>query len=122
MKVYISGPITNVDNFEEAFFKREKTLKSLGYLVANPVTFCKPLEERIRKNFADVCQFILNHIEIKFEDLKESLFVSKTTHPSRLHTPLRFVECLLHKHCAVPPSLTREGFGCEQFFYVTNDK
>lgn len=51
MKVYISGPITNVDNFEEAFFKREKTLKSLGYLVANPVTFCKPLEERIRKNF-----------------------------------------------------------------------
>ena len=24
----------------------------------------------IRKNFADVCQIILNHIEIRFEDLK----------------------------------------------------
>ena len=28
--------------------------------------------ESIRKNFADVCQIILNHIEVKFEDLKES--------------------------------------------------
>ncbi len=28
--------------------------------------------ESIRKNFTDVCQVILNHIEVKFEDLKES--------------------------------------------------
>ena len=28
--------------------------------------------ESIRKNFSDVCQIILNHIGIKFEDLKES--------------------------------------------------
>ena len=28
--------------------------------------------ESIRKNFADVCQIILCHIEVKFEDLKES--------------------------------------------------
>ena len=28
--------------------------------------------ESIRKNFAEVCQVILNHIEVKFEDLKES--------------------------------------------------
>jgi very-short-patch-repair endonuclease len=28
--------------------------------------------ESIRKNFADVCQVILSHIEVKFEDLKES--------------------------------------------------
>ena len=27
--------------------------------------------ESIRKNFADVCQVILNHIGVKFEDLKE---------------------------------------------------
>ena len=27
--------------------------------------------ESIRKNFADVCQIILNHIEVEFEDLKE---------------------------------------------------
>ena len=27
--------------------------------------------ESIRKNFADVCQVILNHIEVEFEDLKE---------------------------------------------------
>ena len=27
--------------------------------------------ESIRKNFADVCQVILNHIEVKFENLKE---------------------------------------------------
>ena len=28
--------------------------------------------ESIRKNFTDVCQIILNHAEVKFEDLKES--------------------------------------------------
>ena len=28
--------------------------------------------ESICKNFTDVCQVILNHIEVKFEDLKES--------------------------------------------------
>ncbi|MBR2346100.1 MAG: hypothetical protein IKA68_00695 [Clostridia bacterium] len=28
--------------------------------------------ESIRKNFTDVCQIILNHVEVKFEDLKES--------------------------------------------------
>ena len=28
--------------------------------------------ESIRKSFSDVCQIILNHVEIKFEDLKES--------------------------------------------------
>ena len=28
--------------------------------------------ESIRKNFADVCQVILNHIDVNFEDLKES--------------------------------------------------
>ena len=28
--------------------------------------------ESIRKNFADVCQIILTHIDVKFEELKES--------------------------------------------------
>ena len=28
--------------------------------------------ESICKNFTDVCQVILNHIEVKFEDLKDS--------------------------------------------------
>ena len=28
--------------------------------------------ESIRKNFTDVCQIILNHIELSFKDLKES--------------------------------------------------
>ena len=28
--------------------------------------------ESIHKNFADVCQIILNHIEVKFEELEES--------------------------------------------------
>ncbi len=28
--------------------------------------------ESIRKNFSEACQVILNHIEVKFEDLKES--------------------------------------------------
>ena len=28
--------------------------------------------ESIRKSFTDVCQIILNHVEVKFEDLKES--------------------------------------------------
>ena len=28
--------------------------------------------ESIRKSFTDVCQIILNHVEVNFEDLKES--------------------------------------------------
>jgi hypothetical protein len=51
MKVYISGPITGVKDYDEAFNIRAKMLRRMGYLVANPVEFSIPLEERIRKNY-----------------------------------------------------------------------
>ena len=36
MRVYISGPITGVDDYMENFNKAEKYLTSLGYDVVNP--------------------------------------------------------------------------------------
>ena len=39
MKVYISGPISGVNNFENIFSNAEEFLKSKGYAVINPVRF-----------------------------------------------------------------------------------
>jgi nucleoside 2-deoxyribosyltransferase len=40
MKVYISGPITGVENFEEIFEQTEELLKADGFEVVNPVKVC----------------------------------------------------------------------------------
>lgn len=37
MKIYISGPITGIKNFEKNFSKAEKKLKKIGHEVVNPV-------------------------------------------------------------------------------------
>lgn len=38
MKLYISGPITGVPNYQENFIKAETILKQAGYEVINPCT------------------------------------------------------------------------------------
>lgn len=38
-RVYISGPITGVDNYEENFKKMATSLTGLGYEVINPAAF-----------------------------------------------------------------------------------
>ena len=50
----------------------EKDLTRDKFLEVQGVKVLRFSNESIRKNFTDVCYVILNHIEIKFEDLKES--------------------------------------------------
>ena len=42
------------------------------FLVEQNLKVLRFSNESIRKNFVDVCQIVLNHIGIKFEDLKGS--------------------------------------------------
>lgn len=37
MRVYISGPITGIENYKDNFHKAEKFLKAMGHEVVNPV-------------------------------------------------------------------------------------
>lgn len=46
MKVYISGPITGVPDFEKNFQSAEDYLSGLGYEVVNPVKIGKKLEKK----------------------------------------------------------------------------
>lgn len=39
MRVYISGPITGVEKYQENFKKAEKDLREKGYSVINPTAF-----------------------------------------------------------------------------------
>ena len=48
MKIYISGPITGMDNKNwEAFYSMEDSLKSIGYEVVNPLVVSSKLESMI---------------------------------------------------------------------------
>lgn len=47
--VYLSGPITGIDNYEENFSKAEKKLKLMGYRVCNPVILGKEVENDLKK-------------------------------------------------------------------------
>ena len=49
MKVYISGPITGVENYKAAFSARAASLKAMGYKVENPVD----ISERLQRAFPD---------------------------------------------------------------------
>lgn len=51
MKVYISGPITNNDNYILDFFNRELQLRKMGYQVCNPATFSKEVDSDILYRF-----------------------------------------------------------------------
>lgn len=48
-KVFISGPITGVQNYEENFSLREKALKELGYSVVNPVKIGEVLKKQLHR-------------------------------------------------------------------------
>jgi hypothetical protein len=43
MKVYISGPITGVEDYEDFFYNRAELLKEHGYIPVNPVVIGKRL-------------------------------------------------------------------------------
>lgn len=43
--VYIAGPITGVENYEENFKQRENELKKMGFKVINPAEKGKVLEK-----------------------------------------------------------------------------
>ena len=45
MRVYIAGPITGVENYEENFRKEERKLKEDGHTVFNPAEIGKKLEK-----------------------------------------------------------------------------
>ena len=47
MKVYISGPITGVENYNDNFIKAERALQSAGYNVVMPVTIGAALKYKM---------------------------------------------------------------------------
>ena len=66
MKIYISGAISNTDDFMERFAKAEKKLKEQGYSVVNPAKVNAQLpedtsyEEYMKMSFCmlDMCEAI----------------------------------------------------------------
>ena len=51
---------------------KEKDQTRDNFLQGQGLSVLRFSNESTRKNFADVCQVILNQIEVKFEDLKEN--------------------------------------------------
>lgn len=45
MRVYIAGPVTGVENYEDNFRREEKKLKAAGHTVFNPAEIGKRLEK-----------------------------------------------------------------------------
>ena len=62
--IEIDGVQHKTEEHKENDITRDTFLKDQGLRVL------RFSNESIRKNFSDVCQIILNHIEIKFENLK----------------------------------------------------
>ena len=62
--IEIDGAQHKTEEHKENDIKRDAFLKEQGLCVL------RFPNDSIRKNFGDVCQIILNHIEIKFENLK----------------------------------------------------
>lgn len=48
-KVFISGPITGVENYRKAFAERENALKEMGYIVVNAVKVGDGLAQRLHR-------------------------------------------------------------------------
>lgn len=57
MKVYISGGITNVENYKEHFDRVEKELKAKGHEVINPTSFDELLPQLTYEEYMklDLC-------------------------------------------------------------------
>ena len=51
---------------------KEKDQARDKFLEGQGLSVLRFSNESIRKNFSDVCQVILNHVEVKFEDLKKN--------------------------------------------------
>lgn len=68
MKIYISGGITGVPNFEEKFARAEKQLKEWGYEVINPTMVRLPES----CNHADYMK-----VDLQLLDLADGIYMLK---------------------------------------------
>ena len=60
MRIYISGPMTGVDNYEENFERAEKYLISLGYEVINPSKVDAALPQMDYFEYLDIDLYLLS--------------------------------------------------------------
>lgn len=61
MKIYISGAISNTDDFMERFAKAEKELKEQGYSVVNPAKVNAQLpEDTTYEEYMNMCFCMLD--------------------------------------------------------------
>lgn len=59
MRVYISGPITGVDNYLENFKAAEEILKAVGLEVINPAALNKTLPEMGYEEYMEIDLYLL---------------------------------------------------------------
>lgn len=60
MRIYISGPITNVEDYEEKFEKAATALRSNGYKdIVNPAELAKVLPEGEYDEYMEICLKLL---------------------------------------------------------------
>lgn len=62
--VYIAGPITGIENYEENFKKRENDLLKMGFNVINPVEKGRILEKSLGRQpkHEEYMQFLLPYV------------------------------------------------------------
>ena len=72
MKAYNKDFVSNAQTLRRNMTHEEKDKTRDRFLEGQRLRVLRFPNESIRKNFTDVCQVILNHIDVKFEDLKES--------------------------------------------------
>ena len=63
MRVYISGPITGVDNYMDNFNKAEEYLTSLGYDVINPARVDAVLPKMLYDEYLRIDLYLLAQCE-----------------------------------------------------------
>lgn len=62
MLVYISGPITGVENFKTAFSARAASLRVMGYQVENPVLIGEKLERMFPDRKVSYSEYLTHDI------------------------------------------------------------
>ena len=62
--VYIAGPITRIENYEENFKKRENELLRMGFKVINPVEKGRILEKSLGRQLKheEYMQFLIPYV------------------------------------------------------------
>lgn len=63
MRVYISGPITGVEDYKERFAKAEQELKEQGHIVINPAKVDETYPEFDYEDYMEVDLCLLNLCE-----------------------------------------------------------